>query len=355
MTAMPVIRDKIVNRAAWKGSEMSKDILAFDFTPKHLAAFAELLKKIKDQGLTIDQIGREQFDHPAINADLAAVVEEVQNGRGIVLMRRLPIENWSLDDTKIVYWGIGTHFGEGVSQSVLGDRIGHVEDMTKVDPTARAYRHHKELMLHTDLTEIIGMLSIRKAPTGGMSRYASAMTIHNEMLAHHPDHLETLYKGYPYHRHGEQQPGQSPTTPHNVPLFSQKDGKLSIRYVRQFMITAARELGEPMPEPLVKALDCFDEIAQSPEVMLECMLEPGEITFINNFVVTHARTAFQDGDDPAQKRLLLRLWLDVKNGRPVVPEVEIYERDENGQGGIRAVDGKVPSFNYATLEAGDRY
>ena len=48
----------------------------------------------------------------------------------------------------------------------------------------------------------------------------------------------------------------------------------------------------------------------------------------HNYTNLHSRTAFED--DPHHKRLLLRLWLNVPEGRPVDPafrmRAETYER-----------------------------
>lgn len=38
-------------------------------------------------------------------------------------------------------------------------------------------------------------------------------------------------------------------------------------------------------------------------------LEPGEINYLKNNAVLHARTEYQDFDDPERKRHLVRLWL----------------------------------------------
>jgi hypothetical protein len=49
------------------------------------------------------------------------------------------------------------------------------------------------------------------------------------------------------------------------------------------------------------------------------MLEPGEILICNNGVVLHARTEFKKSAEKG--RLLLRLWLNVPDGRPMILEL----------------------------------
>ena len=59
----------------------------------------------------------------------------------------------------------------------------------------------------------------------------------------------------------------------------------------------------------VAALDAFDAILQRDDLRLDMMLEPGDLQFANNYVTLHTRSAYEDHEDPAKKRLLWRLWL----------------------------------------------
>ena len=72
---------------------------------------------------------------------------------------------------------------------------------------------------------------------------------------------------------------------------------------------------------LDEALRYFTEIAARPDICAYYMLEPGDMAFWHNFTNLHSRTAFSDSE--RRKRLLLRLWLDVPGGRPVVPNMRV--------------------------------
>src|SRR6185503_19129861 len=133
---------------------------------------------------------------------------QVEDGRGFVLLRGLPVEDYSKDDLGMIFWGIGTHLGRGLSQSVMGDRLGHVKDFSRKDPGARAYRNKQELSPHTDSADLVGLVCLRQAESGGVSRLTSAVSVHNTMLAENPEVLERLYRGYVFHRRGEEQPGE---------------------------------------------------------------------------------------------------------------------------------------------------
>jgi len=225
---------------------------------------------------------------------------------------------------------------------VLGDRLGHVKDFSREDPLARAYRNKQELSPHTDSADLVGLACLRSAKSGGVSRLTSALTVHNVMLKECPEYLERLYRGYVFHRRGEEKPGDLPHTPYRVPVYSNTEGKVSARYVRTYVEAGEAAAGRPMGEAELAVLDRFEEVTKRAELMLEFTLQPGEMYFINNYTVLHARTAFDDGDaEDDQRRHLLRLWLEVAGMRPVHPYIR--------RNGIEAVPGRTPSYDWSKL------
>lgn len=322
---MDICRHHIDHPSAWKASDFSSpDDYAFDLGPRHYAAFDAALDEIHRRGLTLDDVEKQDFAVPDIAEDLVGIFDEIQNGRGFVLVRGFPLDRYSEDELGLIYWGIGTHMGIGVSQSVMGDRLGHVMDHSQNDPNARAYRNKQDLSLHTDLSEIVSLFSLATAKSGGLSQFSSAITIHNEILKNHPEYLEPLYTGFRYYRAGEEGPGEDPVTPWNVPVLAYKDGLVSTRYVRSYLENGAEVLGESLSELQRRALDYFDDVAKREDVMLEFLIEPGQAVFQNNYVVLHARNAFEDDIEAGYRRHLLRLWLDVPSGRPAPKEMHLH-------------------------------
>ena len=259
---------------------------------------------------------------------------QIGDGRGFVVVRRLPVEDYSKDEIGMIFWGIGTHLGRDLSQSVLGDRLGHVKDFSREDPLARAYRNKQELSPHTHSCDLVGLACLRDAKTGGVSRLTSALTVHNVMLEEYPEALERLYRGYVFHRRGEEKPGDPPYTPYRVPVYSNTEEKVSARYVRTYVEAGEAAAGRPMGEAELAVLDRFEEVTKRPELMLEFTLQPGEMYFINNYTILHARTAFEDFEEEDRRRHLLRLWLEVPQLRPVHPHIQSR--------GIEAVPGRRP-------------
>jgi hypothetical protein len=156
--------------------------------------------KVRKARLALGEVRLEYCRHPSLNADLEQVFDEIQEGQGIVIVRGLPVAEHSVEDVGTMFWALGTHFGHGVSQSALGDLLGLVKDETPTgqSESARGYLSRRELSLHVDLAEIVGLMCVRQARGGGYSQHASGLAVHNEILATRPDLMPILYRGFPY-------------------------------------------------------------------------------------------------------------------------------------------------------------
>jgi hypothetical protein len=334
--------------AAWKGSDFTgKDDIAFDLGPAHLAAFHDAVTAVQKRGLKAEGFGREDFDLSPIADDVAAIRDILMSGRGIVILRGLPVERYDLDSIAILYWGLGTHLGEAVSQSRMGDRLGHVVDASGKNPRERGYRSSKELDLHTDSDDIVGLFCLRGAKSGGVSRLVSALAVHNEINASHPEYLALLYRGFHYHWRGEEPEGEPPITDYRVPVFSRRDGVVSCCYLRSFIDMAAAEMNQPLSDLELAALVCFEALSNREDMLLKFELEAGEALFFNNYEMLHSRTAFEDHADEQRRRHLLRLWLAVPDGRPIDGTLRRYY----GDGGIKGRSDGNTIYQGATLLA----
>jgi hypothetical protein len=326
------------HREGWLGRDLDRGALYWDFTPAHLAAIDTLMARIEKTGLKFHEIRREHFSHPALDGDLALVLERIKTGPGLLIMRGFPVDKYDAERMRTVYWGIGTHFGVGVSQSADGDYLGHVTNVAK---TSRGYTTDRELSLHTDSAEIVGLLCVRDAREGGLSIYSSSLKVHEIIEREHPEYLAVLERGFRCDRRGEEAPEDEPVTPYHVPVFSTRDGLLTCRFVRGVIDRGAERLGEPLTSLEKEALACFEEVSLRDDLRFEVMLRPGEASFINNYEILHARTGFVDWDEPAKKRLLYRLWLEGRPPRPMVPEVQLYH-NRSGHMGVDPQPGRGP-------------
>ena len=137
--------------SVWRSPDFSgKEDLRMELGRRELNAIEAALERVRSLGLTMEQIELTHFSHPTLDTFMSRVVAEVLHARGLVVLSGVPTERY--DDTTIaqIFWGLGRYFGTPVSQSVLGDRMGHVLDASAEDPNVRGYRHQYELIPHTD-------------------------------------------------------------------------------------------------------------------------------------------------------------------------------------------------------------
>ncbi|MGJ7531458.1 TauD/TfdA family dioxygenase [Variovorax sp. GB1P17] len=289
-----------------------------------------------------------QFAMPTLTPLLRRAYEDIRAGRGFVVLRGLPIEQVDVQQFIAAMWGVGTHFGDSLSQNTSGDRIGHVIDASAEDATPRMYRSNLELRPHNDITAMISLACWHRSQTGGASVIVSAVTVHDEMARLHPSMLAPLYRGFHYHQVGEEAPGEPPVTRHRVPLFAVRNGQLSSRYLRSNLVAGHRALDMPLSDEEIGALNGFDAIATAPENRLAFFLERGDMIVINNYTVMHARTSFTNFPEPERKRHLVRLWLDTPGFRDVPPEYFFHEAN-----GVPRREGKSATLNFRKLYAED--
>ena len=324
---------------AWLARDGDRERFVVQLEQRHLDAFDLALQTAKRQSGDAENITRAVFTLDDIEADVNAWRQQVMDGYGLVILRGFPVDRYSKEELGMMHFGLGTHFGTAMSQSVMGDRLGHVVNVGGKDPKERAYRNSTELDMHTDACDVVAMMCLQKAMSGGYSGYVSALSIYNEVLRRAPELMPVLVEGFHYHRFGEEEPGQAPVTESRVPVFSFFDGYLSVNYLRAYIEMAVEEMGEDFTTAEKDALDLVDEIAHDDAFALKFITEPGEAVFFNNLTILHNRTAFEDAEDPALKRHFLRLWLVAHEPRPACNELRMYE----GRG-IAKQEGKSTYF-----------
>ena len=262
----------------------------------------ELLAAAKSAaGCPLDELTPQNFPLPKLSKTLANLREQVSWGRGFGLLRGLPIHELPADQIKTVFCGVGAHLGVSVSQSADSDRLGDVIDRGGTD---RYYTRGGALEFHMDPVDVVGLLCLRAAVEGGASRIVSSMAIHNILREEAPDILATLYNGFHNSRRGF---GEA-TRDEMIPMYI--DGARRVEcYHLPITIRQADEEGFKITPDEQKALDMVAEVAARPDVYLDMHFQEGDIQFLNNRTVLHARTDYVDHPDPALKRHLLRLWL----------------------------------------------
>ena len=266
----------------------------------------------------IARIVRADFGLPRLAPRMARILGDVLDGRGFVLLRGLPVQRWSLRQSAIAFFGLGAHLGSARSQNAKGHVLGHVQDLglSSRDPSVRIYQTPERQTFHTDSCDIVGLLCLQSAQSGGLSALVSSTTIFNEMLRRRPDLVSCLFEPVATDRRGEVPDGQNPYF--EIPVFNWFEGRLSAIYQRQYIDSAQRFPEAPRITPrLREALDLFDALANDPAVNLMMEFQRGDVQFVHNHTLLHDRTAFKDWPEPERRRHLLRLWLAPENARPL--------------------------------------
>ena len=323
--------------AVWTGHEMSRsDAWIFRLTSIDITEIDSAARRFRDSGIDLFRIAAADFPLPGLGPRLRALQRELIEGRGFVLIRGLPIQNYDRQMQAIIYMGIGRYFGDPVSQNAKGHLLGHIKDLghTRHDPKFRGYQTTEELRYHTDSCDIVGLLCLARAKSGGLSSIASAGAIFNEIRHRRPDLLPVLTEPFYLSRNGEIPVGKKPW--YRLPVFSFYGGFMTTLYGARDVRTAQFLDGvPPFTEAQSEALDLVLEVAE--DVSLKMDFDVGDIQLLHNHDILHSRTEYEDYPEDERKRHLLRLWLSAPNGRPLPPAfAERYGTIELGKvrGGI---------------------
>lgn len=335
--------DPINDKSTWYGNHIVKSkSWIHHLTNQHVRELDDALENIKSKEIKIKDITMEDFYLPSLGHILTNEIrEEIVHGRGFALLKGLPVGRYSKWESMASFFGIGTYFGNAVSQNKLGHLMGHVRDLGNdpKSPTVRIYTTNAAQPFHTDSCDIVGLLCLRPARKGGLSSVSSSITIFNEMLKVRPDLVQILHEPFLVDRKGEIPEGKLPY--YQMPIMNRYRGHLSIIYARGFIEAAQRFPEVPRLTPLqIEALDMMDSLAARADIRLDMNIEPGDVQFLHNHQTVHSRTAYMDEEGEEGKRHLLRLWISPYNGRPLPPVFsERYGSVEIGpnRGGIKCV------------------
>jgi hypothetical protein len=311
---------EIRHKRAWRGEDLVKDgSWLTHLTEGQIRDIDNAFRAARATGKPTIAIRKEDFPlQGEMKEMLARTVQEIVDGRGFVVLRGLPVKQYSEDDVSLIFWGLGRHMGTPLYQNPKGDILGQVKDYGRRygDIDVRGYEGHGYLPYHTDGCDLVGLLCLRKGLAGGLSSIVSSTTVHNEILKNHPEYLGLLYNGFFYIRR-EEALSEKGVSEHPVPVFGHKDGLVSCRYIRNQINAGAVKRGVPLRPLEQEALDYMDETTRREDLRLDMDLQPGDMQLCNNYTILHSRTEFVDGPEPHQKRHMIRLWLKFPQKWPL--------------------------------------
>lgn len=264
------------------------------------------------QGVLMQDVTRETFALPELSQRIMTWRKTIQSGRGFVVVRGLPVDTWGEEKTAYAYWGLGHHLGQPGAQNPQNELLGHVIDYgeEKDNPVVRRYRTSGHIDYHCDAADIVGLLCLQPAKSGGQSRILSSVAIFNAIAKTHPELIPRLFEPFFLDRRDEHGPGEPPAIPIPPCRWSEKSG-LQTFYHSEYFRSASRLDGIEIDAQAMQILDLYDSLCLSPEFQLDMWLEKGDMQFISNHTIVHSRTAYKDWPEKERKRHLLRLWISA--------------------------------------------
>jgi Taurine catabolism dioxygenase TauD, TfdA family len=299
-------------RCEWRSDDLG-DSFVFDLTEAHLEELDRALVHAEASSNDVLDITRDLFPLPTLGPELVGITRELVNGRGVVLIRGVPVDRYGKERASSIYWGIGTHLGGPWPQNAKGHLLGDVTDQGRstTDPTSRGNEiGGVAFPFHSDGSDLVGLFCLDAGASGGASLVANAVAIHNELARSEPELAAELYAPFPYDLRGENAPGSKPW--YLMPIFNRLGDRLFVRYIRPYIESTRRHDGAPRPtEAAREAMNRIDAMCADPQFHVAMTMQPGDMQFVNNYHVLHARAAYEDDRPGGRVRHLKRLWLET--------------------------------------------
>lgn len=308
--------------AAWRGDRLAETgEWIYRLSDAQVAELEQLGTRFVAERPDLRTVRREEYPLVACAEAVEEWRQDVDFGRGFVLVRGLRTHLYSDTLSAAIYYILGLHMGDPIRQNEMGDLIDHVyatSNKTMADPTALSSKVRDQLVYHSDSSDIVALMCLRPARAGGASCLVSGAEIYNEILRRRPDLAPLLLE--PFHWDWKRQDHNAPANTYMSPIISMVDGVFSMYAGSLYILTAQEYPGVPkLSEDQIEVLRLFDEITYEPGMAIEMDFRPGDIQWLSNYAALHARTSFTDWPEPQRSRHLLRLWLSSRTGRPVVP------------------------------------
>ncbi|KAI1774469.1 Clavaminate synthase-like protein [Hypoxylon cercidicola] len=314
----------IDNPRNWSGSQS-------DRSPEHVHSVGGFLPEVDtafrrfcEFELDGDEVNRERFLLPRLQSLLEQCAFDVHYGSGLCIIRGLDNENYTVEDSTIIFLAIADYIGNQRGlQNSKGDMLSHVtESKTWTVPRARRHGIHTNdsLPFHNDMgCEILAMQVRDRADTGGHTCVASITTIYNDLLQSNPWALHVLAEhSWPIQTSSRKDPPFVLS-----PLIEFHAGNLlvSMDPARIGPHPLSRDSSIPsLTSEQEEALAILQKAAKRHQIRLET--QPGDLVFINNLGLLHAREAYNDG--ATSSRHLVRLWLrNTELGWPIPPSMKM--------------------------------
>ncbi len=237
----PALPPEVEDSSAWYGSDLAaRNDWAVRLSDADVGEVEKAIRELEKSQVEIATVSANNIPLPTLASRLQPILDEVLNGRGFVLIKGLPVQRWTKREAAIAFLIIGAQLGNLRMQNAEGHVLGHVRDLgrSSADPNTRIYQTRERQTHHTDSCDLVGLLCLQTAKSGGLSSLVSSTTIFNEIRRRRPDLLRVLMEPIETDRRGEVPEGDKPYF--NIPVFNYHDGLVSAIYQRQYIESARR-------------------------------------------------------------------------------------------------------------------
>ena len=315
MNSSQMLTNGVSDERAWRASTID-DTTAwyYPLSEDCLSSFKHLIRDARLRPGSITEISRPTSSSNGCGECLQPALDTLNSGRGFAIVERVPIEQYTVEEAMSMYWQIGQFLGTPMEQNIQGTLLYDVRDTGQnVAQGARFSVTNAESSFHNDnsfgelLPDLVGLLCLNTAKSGGQSQLISGYALHNELLENHPDALETLYRLFCFDRRGQFKAEESPTS--EFPVFQWHKGELIVRYLYYYIQVGHERAGKALTANQKEALEVVEKLLCRADFRVEFNLQLGQMLFTNNRWILHNRTAFEDYTEPERRRHYVRLWL----------------------------------------------
>lgn len=308
-----VLDRPLESAAAWRGADLpTLEGLAYTLAPEEVEEIRGTLAIAAQSGRPAREMTAGDFPLPTLEKKIAEWREALVAGRGFQLIRGVPVAAWTEEESELFFWCFGLHLGRPGEQNPEGHLLGHVIDTgaQAEDSMVRLYKTASNIEYHCDAADVVGLLCLKKARSGGQSRIASSVAVFNELCRRRPDLVPRLFEPFNLDIRDKEVNAAGSHLPVHPCRYA--DGVLRTFYHADYFRSAVRHDDvPPLSAREQDLLHTYEAIATEEGMYLDMDLQPGDIQLLSNHSILHARTAYDDFDDPAERRHLLRLWLSL--------------------------------------------
>ena len=310
----------IRSKLAWTAADIDLQRCKIELDDDVNAELHNIITQSHEHPLPLLLRDPQHFEMRYLSSVMQRVKNQLDSQIGVAVVDGLPLDEMAFEDAQLLFWLLGQFIDRPVAQKWDGTMLYDVRDTgQRFGYGVRGSYTNVELVFHTDNAfseappDYVGLLCLRPAKEGGISRFCSLYSVHDRMLAQYPKLLQRLYRPMLFDRQAEHAPHAAKHA--YAPMF-RFNGKRLMARANVSLIKKGYDLaGIDMDVELSAAIAALEAITTSSDLWFELPLERGHLQYLNNAEIAHYRSEFSDYDDPSLRRHLLRSW-HRQRGRP---------------------------------------